>query len=142
MFATRVRVYKRMEDFIMSKMFYNKRRNYHNHLLFTVIERKPAVFITGTIILAIMILAMGILSTNVSAKKIPFREKTVVSVKIEEGDTLWSIASQYITEEYQDMNTYIKEIKKTNGLFEDTIHEGKYIIVPYFKTKEVANSSW
>ncbi|MDF2474509.1 MAG: hypothetical protein K0R21_2291 [Anaerocolumna sp.] len=125
----------------MGKMFYNKRRNYNNHLLFTAIEWKPAVFITGAIILTIMILAMGILSTNVSAEKVPFREKTVVSIKIEEGDTLWSIASRYITEEYKDMNTYIKEIKKTNGLFEDTIHEGKYIIVPYYTTNEVAYNS-
>ena len=79
-----------------------------------------------------MILSFGIISTIVKAEKSPSREKLVTSVMIEKGDSLWSIASEYITEEYADMNKYIYEIKKSNGLTSDAIHEGCYIIVPYY----------
>jgi hypothetical protein len=34
------------------------------------------------------------------------------------------------------MKSYIREIKETNGLSSDTIHEGNYIVVPYFAQGE------
>jgi LysM repeat protein len=72
----------------------------------------------------------------VTAEKSIQRDKTVISVRIEKGDSLWSIASNYITDEYENINDYITEIKKSNGLVTDTIHEGRYIIVPYYTTIE------
>lgn len=72
--------------------------------------------------------------TDVSADESLKREKVVTSIKIEKGDTLWSIAENFITDEYSDMNEYIEEIKKSNGLVSDTIHDGNYIIVPYYST--------
>ncbi len=82
----------------------------------------------------IIILLMGLYfnSDNVSADNPTNRNKQVVSIRIEKGDTLWDIAKEYMTEEYNDINEYIKEIKLSNGLYTDTIHEGRYLIVPYF----------
>lgn len=71
-------------------------------------------------------------SKTVTAERNTERVKLVSSVEIKEGDTLWSIASDYISEEYSNMKEYIKEIKECNGLASDTIHEGNYIIVPYY----------
>lgn len=90
----------------------------------------------GVLAICVTLISVIMISTHVTAKKVTEREKTVVSVKIEEGDTLWSIALDYITDEYNDIHSYIKEIKKSNGLTSDTIHEGRYIIVPYYVASE------
>ena len=71
---------------------------------------------------------------NVSADNVINKDKLVTSVKIEKGDTLWSIAKEYFSDDYKDMNEFIKEIKLSNGLYSDTIHEGHYIIVPYYSS--------
>lgn len=80
-------------------------------------------------------------SVYVSADKPATREKKVTSLRIENGDTLWSIAQEYRTEEYDDINEYIDEIKASNGLFTDAIHEGSYIIVPYYRTVEASTDN-
>lgn len=58
--------------------------------------------------------------------------KLVESVQIEKGDSLWSIAKEYYSDECGGMKQYINEIKKTNHLYSDTIHEGNYLLVPYY----------
>jgi len=98
----------------------------------SIIEKKQTLILIGVFSLFIMLLSFGIISTKVTAEKAISHEKLVASVLIEKGDSLWSIASEYITDEYADMNKYIYEIKKSNGLTSDTIHEGCYIIVPYY----------
>lgn len=111
-----------------------RRRSITNKVI-SFIENKGIFIMFGIITLCILILSICIVPTVVTAEKLLNREKNVISVKIEEGDTLWSIASEYITEEYNDINSYINEIKKSNGLITDTIHEGRYIIVPYYTVK-------
>lgn len=55
------------------------------------------------------------------------------SIEIEEGDTLWSIASEYISYDYySSVNDYIYEIKKMNGISGNTIQSGQYLIVAYY----------
>ncbi len=61
------------------------------------------------------------------------KKKTVTSVYISEGDSLWSIADKFYTSECGDMNDYIDEIADTNHLNGDTIHAGNYLIVPYYR---------
>lgn len=61
------------------------------------------------------------------------KKKTVTSVYIDEGDSLWSIASEYYTSECGDMKDYIQEISNTNHLNGDTIHAGNYLIIPYYR---------
>ncbi len=58
--------------------------------------------------------------------------KTFQSVEIKAGDTLWSIAAKYYTEEYKSIQNYIEVIKESNSLKSDTIHSGCYLIVPYY----------
>ena len=59
-------------------------------------------------------------------------EKTCISIRIQEGDTLWDIASEYYTPECGSMKDYIKEIKQTNSLKSDSIHAGNYLLIPYY----------
>lgn len=72
---------------------------------------------------------------TVTAQRNVNRVKMVTSIQVQEGDTLWSIASRYYSDEYNNMNTYIDEIRDSNGLSSDTIHTGNYIIVPYYEDK-------
>lgn len=60
---------------------------------------------------------------------------TITSVQIMEGDSLWSLASQYYTEEYSSITDYIEEIKRMNGLSSDVLYEGNYLLVPHFIAK-------
>lgn len=56
------------------------------------------------------------------------------SIMIEEGDTLWSIASQNLNDVNINItiSAYIKEIMKMNGLQSDRITAGMYLVIPYY----------
>ena len=56
------------------------------------------------------------------------------SITIEQGDSLWSIAQEYRSSEYKDVQEYIDEIVQLNGLTSKTIHEGQHLIVAYYDT--------
>ncbi len=60
------------------------------------------------------------------------RIKCYKSIEIQSGDTLWSIAKEYMTAEYTSVNEYVKDIQKVNNFTGSTIYEGCYIIVPYY----------
>ena len=91
------------------------------------------MWIIGALILIIVVMfSLFFFSKTVTAQGRRDRVKLVTSVEVKKGDTLWSIASGYMTCEYDDMNEYVEEIKESNGLTSDTIHAGNYIIVPYF----------
>ena len=58
----------------------------------------------------------------------------IVSVKIKEGDSLWSIASEYYSDEFSSMKSYITEIKRMNGLSSDILYTGSYLLIPNYTT--------
>ncbi len=97
------------------------------------------ILILLSIILVILI-ALYFNYDRVSADDSSNRKKEFVSIKIEQGDTLWDIAKEYISEEYNDINEYIEEIKASNGLYEDTIHEGRFLIVPYYASEDLVDN--
>ncbi len=59
----------------------------------------------------------------------------ITSVQIEEGDSLWSLASEYYTDEFSSIRAYITEIKRMNGLTSDVLYTGNYILIPHFVTE-------
>jgi cell division protein YceG involved in septum cleavage len=94
---------------------------------------KKRIWIFGIAILFLAaILSVGFITKTVSAQRTGERVKHVTSIEIQKGDTLWSIASEFYSDEYDDLNEYIEEIKCSNGMASDEIHTGNYIIVPYF----------
>ena len=56
-------------------------------------------------------------------------EYTVVSVTVEAGDTLWSIASKY-KPEGRDLRSFVYEIAANNGINDCNIIVGQSIFVP------------
>ena len=60
--------------------------------------------------------------------------KYVKSILIQSGDTLWSIAEQFVdTEHYENHFEYIEEIKQVNGLKSDKIRAGNHLMIVYYQ---------
>lgn len=53
------------------------------------------------------------------------------SIEIQAGDTLWEIAEEYRTADYDSLYDYINELKAVNGLPSDEIQAGQYLTVIY-----------
>lgn len=99
------------------------------------IDDRRKIKLLGLVILLVVIFLTIIFATKTATAKRDnnsYRIKQIASVEIKKGDTLWSIASTYISDEYKDMNEYIEEIMISNRLSSDTVHAGSYIIVPYY----------
>lgn len=57
------------------------------------------------------------------------------SIIIEQGDSLWSIAEEYCTDDCTDTREYVAELKQLNSLTSDTIHAGQHLLVAYYDTE-------
>jgi cell division protein YceG involved in septum cleavage len=101
--------------------------------------RKNKLVVVGVAIFCIIMFTGFLMSGFLSNadNKHPSEEsyKYYTSIQIEKGDTLWDIASRYMSEEYLSAETYVQEVKKINSLEDDTIHYGRYLTVPYYSTE-------
>lgn len=92
-----------------------------------------------TILVAIIILILGFViwggSHVVNANSKAEYTKNFVSIMIQEGDTLTSIAHSYAKSE-ADYKDYIDEVMYINNLNSDVIHSGCYLLVPVYEVKE------
>lgn len=116
----------------MNNTYLNNLNNEHDKGLSVRRMNKKYRWIAIGILLLLVIFSVIFATKTVTAKREGYRVKEVTCVQIQKGDTLWSIANTYLSDEYRDVNEYIREIKYSNGLESDTIHAGNYIIVPYY----------
>ncbi len=99
------------------------------------VVRKQKVFFALVII---MLVSLGVLfGTNVktlasSKADVASYNKYYTSVRIEAGDTLWDMVDDYIEDLNISKREYIDEICRLNGIVEDEIHAGDYIVIPYY----------
>ncbi len=87
------------------------------------------------LITAITILICVLIGSSISASsriKAAQSDKYYTSIEIGKGDTLWTIAEQYMTSEYGSIQEYVSEIKELNHLGDDAIHSGEHLMIPYF----------
>ncbi len=91
--------------------------------------KKSLLLVFGIICIILLVALASVNRVNGQSD----RSKTVKSVCISEGDSLWSIAENFYTEECGDFRDYVSEIRKTNGLKDDTLFAGNYILVPYYR---------
>lgn len=61
------------------------------------------------------------------------RCKYYTSIEVSVGDSLWSIAEEYMDAGNQSVYDYIDEIKAINGLKSDQIRAGEYLMVSYYE---------
>ena len=67
-----------------------------------------------------------------SEKDVSSYHKYYESIRVESGDTLWTIADEYIDGFNLSKTDYIAEVCQINQISEDEIHAGDYIVVPYY----------
>ena len=60
-------------------------------------------------------------------------QKYYTSIRLEEGDTLWTIADRYSANSGKSREDYVRELRFMNSLTDDTIHTGNYLTVSYYK---------
>ena len=62
--------------------------------------------------------------------------KYYTNIEVAYGQNLWDIAKIYFcSDKYDDYNHYISEVMYLNGLYDDNISAGSYLIVPYYSTE-------
>lgn len=99
-----------------------------------VVRRQRGILAVAIII----VVALGILlGTSMNAlasseKDIASYNKYYVSIRIESGDTLWSIADEYVEGFNLSKEAYIAEVCQINGISENNIQAGDHIVVPYY----------
>ncbi len=85
------------------------------------------IFISFIIMIAAACLSMAINTIDVSAEN---HDPSYVTVKVCDGDTLWSIADQYMTNT-KDQREAVYEIQQANDMASsDTLTAGTTIKVP------------
>lgn len=92
--------------------------------------QKKALIAVVVCIIALILIG-GNISGFAKAKRQEFSScKYYSSIMIERGDTLWSIALEHKTSEYDRVEEYIEEIRRLNHLSNDGIYAGKYLTIP------------
>lgn len=91
------------------------------------------IMLTVAVLVGITLLFFGGMKI-VNADEAKEYEKSFVSIEIEHGDTLTSIAQEYAKSE-ADYKDYIEEVKTINSIKDDTIHSGCYLLVPVYSSK-------
>lgn len=56
-------------------------------------------------------------------------------VKVDLGETLWDIAENYRTDEYDSADDYIAEIREINSICGDEIRYGQRLLIPYYSAE-------
>ena len=103
-----------------------------------VLVRKQKMIVA---IIVVLLVSLGVLfGTRMSAlasskADVSSYNKYYTSIKIETGDTLWSIADEYVENFNISKEEYIEEVCLLNGISKDEIHAGDYIVVPYYSNE-------
>ena len=98
-----------------------------------VAKQKMILLLAVTLIITVGSIVFGTIFSSAKdpAADMP-RYKYYKSIRIEQGDSLWSIAEEYACDNTYD---YIQEIKQLNGLTSETIHAGQHLIIAYYSTE-------
>lgn len=80
----------------------------------------------------VLLLVVAFTPARAEATDLHAPVRSVTSICIHEGETLWSIASEYYTAGEGSLNDYIETIKQTNHLSSDRIRSGGYLVIPYY----------
>ena len=87
----------------------------------------------SVLIMAAFIILVWLIMFHPAAAGSNAREESVqyVSLQIEEGDTLWSIAEQHLPAS-MDVTHYIDQIRAVNHMHTDIIIASRYLIIPVY----------
>ena len=102
-----------------------------------VAELKRNLFLTG-LVLILFVLFLTIFSVKSNASEDPDSKeyKHYVTVEILPGDSVYSIAEEYLSNGYSSIDSLVNEILYVNNLSETTVLiSGNYLIVPVYSIR-------
>ena len=114
---------------------YNRRQQYYKR---TAVVYKERLLIT---IICIIAFIFSLLFFNHKTNAANFAAnsnavKMYKSITIFSGDTLESIANEYMSNEYSSVNKYVNEVLSINGMnSESKLIVGNNIVIPYYSDK-------
>lgn len=92
-----------------------------------------------SILFVVMFIIIGsVLFCSTKAQAAPAEPsyKYYTSIRLEDGDTLWNIANEYMSDEYACTDEYIAELCALNRISaSDPIHAGQYLTIPYYSNE-------
>jgi len=125
-----------MESAMLSKFEYsemriiNNRKRREKELKRHIIIFMLSVFLFG-ILVALLFSTKSIAADG--SEKVLY--KHYKSVEISSGDSIYSIASEYYSDEYESVNKLASEIMFINNINESSVlFAGNFLIVPYYDT--------
>ncbi|MDO4312906.1 MAG: LysM peptidoglycan-binding domain-containing protein [Eubacteriales bacterium] len=99
----------------------------------TVYLKKMALFMAAFVFAVCFSVLSGseLVSAHGSQQEAPVDYRYYKSIKVDAGDTLWSIAERYMDDTCDSIPEYIEILKEINQLESTEIHEGRYLTVAY-----------
>ena len=97
----------------------------------SVFSRRTAVAVVAGLLICAFFTGMNLLHSQAQEKTSPYH-KYYTSIRIQKGDSLWSIAESYKTHSGKSTAEYVHDLRQMNSLSDDTIHAGNYLTVYYY----------
>lgn len=95
--------------------------------------RTAAMILCSMLLLVVMVTAI---TTDASDDVADPRIKYYTSVRVQEGDSLWDLSEDFLSDEYSGRFEYIKEVQQLNHLTDDqAILEDAYLVFPYYSSE-------
>lgn len=84
-------------------------------------------------VIAFTMIVLILLPAKKATAKSTQYERRIVSVCVEQDDTLWDIASRYYCPDIETIPQFVSLIKKANHLTSDTIYPDTYLLIQYYE---------
>lgn len=97
----------------------------------TITKKRFYLILSGVLALVIIIM-LGVKLVNANDNSNSSKYKYYTSYKIQENDTLTSIAEKYTKDTDVSVSEYVSELKNDNRLKDDEITEGENLIITYY----------
>lgn len=80
----------------------------------------------------VFMFSMNTAEVNATNSNRSNERKFFTTYVVEKDDTLWEIAEEYMSEEYETIYMYIDEVMKSNHLESTSIKCGQLLVLPYY----------
>ncbi|MBR1670830.1 MAG: LysM peptidoglycan-binding domain-containing protein [Butyrivibrio sp.] len=96
-----------------------------------VARQRLILFAVAAVLLFLFIFVGAVLMLEAKTGDVSY--KYYRQITVHSGDTLCSIAGEYITDDYRNIEEYVAEVMSINHLEDaDCIYAGESLIVPYY----------
>ena len=92
-------------------------------------------FIFVAVIITIFSINSFMLKVNASSESETVKYKYYTSIRVDSGETLWSIAKKHSGEEFENLEVFIEEVKSINQLKNNKIYAGQELVIPYYSAE-------